>query len=250
MSVLLVLHGTRHPDGARTARLLAARTAARLDRPVELAYADVRGPTVAQALARVGAGPVTVVPAFLASGYHVRVDIPEQLRAAGRAPDATVTAPLGPSPELLPALADRLAEAGVREGDAVLLAGAGTADPSARGEVAGVAARLGRLLSRPDPVPVGWAATAGPSVAEAVARLRAAGARRVAVASWLLAPGLFADRVRASGADAVAAPLAGHPAVVSLLARRARAGAADGVGVTAPAGAPAPPGAYRASAMC
>ncbi|WP_326690898.1 MULTISPECIES: CbiX/SirB N-terminal domain-containing protein [unclassified Streptomyces] len=214
--VLLVAHGTRSAEGTRTARELARGLAARLRRPVEVAYADVRGPTVTEALAR-RAGPVTLVPAFLASGYHVRADIPAQVRRAGAA-EVLATPALGADPALLPALADRLAAADVREGDSVVLAAAGSSDPEARAEAHTMAGLLGRLLHRP--VPVAWAATAEPSVAATVARLRASGARRVAVATWLLAPGVFAERLAASGADTVAAPLAAHPSVLETLARR------------------------------
>ncbi|MGP3975140.1 sirohydrochlorin chelatase [Streptomyces sp. 8N114] len=218
MTVLLVAHGTRRPAGARTVRELADGVAARLGQPVTVAYADVRGPTVAEALAALP-GPVTLIPAFLASGYHVRADIPAQVAAAGRAADVTMTPALGADPALLAALVDRLAEAGVREGDAVVLAAAGSSDAGARAEAHAMARRLGRLLR--GPVPVAWAATAEPAVAEEVARLRSAGAARVAVATWLLAPGLFADRLQAAGADAVAAPLGAHPAVTATLAGRA-----------------------------
>ncbi|MGI5351955.1 sirohydrochlorin chelatase [Streptomyces sp. CA-250714] len=227
MTVLLVAHGTRHLTGARTVRELADGVAARLGQPVAVAYADVRGPTVAEALERLP-GPVSLVPAFLASGYHVRVDIPAQVAAAGRAADVTITPALGADAALLPALVDRLAEAGVREGDAVVLAAAGSSDAGARAEAHAMARRLGRLLR--GPVPVAWAATAEPAVADEVARLRRAGASRVAVASWLLAPGLFADRLHAAGADVVASPLGGHPAVAAALAARVplRVGAAVG----------------------
>ena len=44
--------------------------------------------------------------------------------------------------------------------------------------------------------------------------------RRVAVASYLLAEGLFQQRLRECGADVVAEPLGIHPAVVRLIARR------------------------------
>ena len=222
--VLLVAHGTRRAAGTRTARLLADGTAARLGTPVELAFADVRGPTVAEALDGMP-GPVTVLPAFLSSGYHVRVDVPDQVRSTGRT-DVRVAPALGSARPgaLLPALVDRLAEAGAREGDAVVLAAAGTSDAGARAEVEGVAVRLGRAVGGRGgaPTPVGWAASAeGPGIADAVAAVRAAGARRVAVASWLLAPGLFADRVRGAGADVTAAPLGAHAAVLRALASTA-----------------------------
>jgi sirohydrochlorin ferrochelatase len=44
----------------------------------------------------------------------------------------------------------------------------------------------------------------------------------VVVASYLLAEGLFQDRLRASGADAVTDPLGTHPAMVQLIANRFR----------------------------
>ena len=44
--------------------------------------------------------------------------------------------------------------------------------------------------------------------------------RRVVLASYLLADGLFQDRLRNSGADLVADPLGGHPAMVRLIANR------------------------------
>ncbi|MGA8547975.1 MAG: sirohydrochlorin chelatase, partial [Mycobacterium sp.] len=45
---------------------------------------------------------------------------------------------------------------------------------------------------------------------------------RVAVASYLLADGLFQGRLHESGADVVAAPLGSHPAVIRLACLRRR----------------------------
>ncbi|MBM0280159.1 cobalamin biosynthesis protein CbiX, partial [Micromonospora sp. STR1s_6] len=65
---------------------------------------------------------------------------------------------------------------------------------------------------------------APPAAGVAVARLRAAGARRVAVSAYFLAPGLFHDAVteaaRAAGAVAVAGPLTDAPELVELVLRR------------------------------
>jgi hypothetical protein len=44
----------------------------------------------------------------------------------------------------------------------------------------------------------------------------------VAVASWLLAPGLFQRNLDRCGADVVAAPLSDHAAVLDVLASRYR----------------------------
>jgi len=76
------------------------------------------------------------------------------------------------------------------------------------------------LAQRVGPVQVGFVATGMPRVEDVVARLRASGRRRVFIASYLLAPGLFHDRLARCGATAVAAPLGLHPGVVELLARR------------------------------
>ena len=61
-----------------------------------------------------------------------------------------------------------------------------------------------------------------PSVPDAVKWARQAGASRVAVASYLLADGVFQGRLREAGADVVAAPLGLHPAVIRLACSRCR----------------------------
>jgi sirohydrochlorin ferrochelatase len=102
----------------------------------------------------------------------------------------------------------------------VVLAAAGTSDPNAQRDLHVTAALLSAALGQR--VELAYAATGEPSVAAGVAGLRDRGARRVVVASYLLADGLFQDRLRASGADVVAEPLGTHPGVVRLLAARFR----------------------------
>ncbi|OZM84332.1 cobalamin biosynthesis protein CbiX [Pseudonocardia sp. MH-G8] len=228
MNLLLVAHGTRDPAGSVVTERVAARAQRLLGVPVRACYADVRGPTPADALAELP-GPTVAVPAFLAAGYHVRADVPEQLRATGRR-DVVLAEAFGPDPLLVAAAAQRLADAGARPDDAVVFAVAASSDPHARLDGARAARRLGRLLGRPvtpaqivlgDP-----AAARGPGhphrsgVADVVARLRAEGAQRVVVASWLLAPGLFQRNLERGGADAVGAPLSDHPAVLDVLGAR------------------------------
>lgn len=216
-TLLLVAHGTRDPAGAvATAALAAAVRRARPDHTVAVAFADVRRPTPADALESLP-GPCVAVPLFLAAGYHARVDVPAQLAATGRT-DVVLAAPLGPDPLLVAAAAQRLTAAGARRGDAVVLAVAGSSDPVAHADTAAAARRLGRVLG--GPVTVATIGAGGPRVADAVAGLRAEGAERVAVASWLLAPGLFQQRLELCGADVVAAPLAGHPALTGVVLTR------------------------------
>ncbi|WP_433275000.1 sirohydrochlorin chelatase [Actinosynnema sp. CS-041913] len=76
-----------------------------------------------------------------------------------------------------------------------------------------VAAALSRRVG---PVAIGYAATASPRISDVVA----ATPGRVAVASWLLAPGLFHRAVARSGADVVAAPIGAHPRVVEAVLLR------------------------------
>jgi sirohydrochlorin ferrochelatase len=213
VTLILVAHGTRHPAGAQTVESLAALVAARLSVDVRVAYADVRAPDVTTVLSEVD-GPAVVVPAFLSSGYHVRVDVPEQVARSGR--DAVVTPAFGPAPELVSAAYSRLVTAGWRRGDAVVLAAAGSSDPRAQAEVARAARLLAGYVGTR--VRIGYAATATPRIDEMVAR---AGGR-VAVASWLLAPGLFHRAAAASGAAVVADPIGAHPAVADLVVARYR----------------------------
>ncbi|MGH3810884.1 MAG: sirohydrochlorin chelatase [Pseudonocardiaceae bacterium] len=222
MTVVVAAHGTRDPAGVAVARQLVAALRARLsDRPVLLAFVDVLGPGVGEVVA--GApGPVTVVPAFLTSGYHVRTDIPREVAATGRG-DVTVTAALGPHRLLVGAMGDRLRAAGWRSGDTVVLAAAGSSDQRAVADVRAAAGQLSREVGRR--VRVGFVATGAPGVAPLVAGLRAAGAPRVTVASWLLAPGLFHGRLADAAADVVAAPLGAHPGVIDRLVQLAGVGA-------------------------
>ncbi|MFL6074413.1 MAG: sirohydrochlorin chelatase [Mycobacteriales bacterium] len=236
MTLVLVMHGTRDPAGAATAEEIAAAVARRLGGavPVALAYADVRPPGIAEVLAGLplSGTPTVVVPAFLAAGYHVRVDVPREVARGGRS-GVLVAEPLGPAAGAVAAVADRLAEAGRKPADRVVLAAAGSSDSGARAEVRRAAAALSARLPGPvrTPVEVGYLATGQPSVEEAVAGLKAAGRTgdRVAVASWLLAPGLFHRRALRSGAAVVSAPIGTHPLLIDLIARRYRA-ALDGTG--------------------
>lgn len=198
---------------------IAAAVRERLSARVELCFADVREPSPATVLAALP-GPVVLVPMFLAVGYHVRVDVPEQVRATGRS-DVRIAQTFGPDPALVTAAADRLRSAGHRPGDAVVLAVAGSSDPAAWTDTTHAAHGLARRLGTP--VTAATIAAGGPRIADEVARLRAAGAERVAVASWLLAPGLFQQRLVESGADVVADPIADHPAVADLVVARYQA---------------------------
>jgi len=216
-------HGTDSLKGRAVVRSILASVAdARPDLVVREAFVDVQEPAVADVVvsaAELGLTSV-VVPLLLSVGFHVRVDI----AAAVEGRPATAAAPLGPDPRLVEVLVDRLVEAGLAPDDAVVLAAAGSTDPTAAAAVeevaAGLAARLGR------PVTVGYGAGSTPRVPEAVAAARATARGRVVVASYLLAPGFFHDRVLDAGADVVSAPLAPDDRIVAIVLDRYASAAA------------------------
>jgi sirohydrochlorin ferrochelatase len=217
-ALILLAHGTRDPAGAAEIDRLAGLLES-AEMTVRVGFADVRPPTLADILADLP-GPAVVVPAFLASGYHVRVDVPEQLAATGRG-DVRLAEPLGPDPVLVDVAADRLAAAGWIAGMPVLLGAAGSSDPQAIADVERAAELLAERLEQP--VDVGYA-TGAPRIGELIGRLP--GNSQVAVASWLLAPGMFQRALVSSGAYVVADPLGADPRVAAVV--RARYGAAGG----------------------
>ncbi|WP_433170663.1 sirohydrochlorin chelatase [Actinoallomurus sp. CA-150999] len=234
MTLLAVGHGTRDPAGVAVIRALLDRVRAlRPGLTVIESYAEITAPSLEDALTvfpavsgpvvaspvvassvvagPVVAGPVVAVPLMLGRGYHALIDIPGRV-----GPDVTVAGPLGPHPLLAGALVDRLGTG--RYADAVVLGAAGTSSPEGLADAASAAHLLGRRLRRP--VAYGLAAGAGPDLTEVVRGLRAQGARRIAVASYLLAPGHFHDRLAAAGADVVAPPLGVHDALARVVLRR------------------------------
>jgi sirohydrochlorin ferrochelatase len=186
-----------------------------------------------------GPRPVVVLPLLLAEAYHSDTDLPAVLREAARClPRLRISygAPLGPHPALLSALERRLALAGAPASalagapagaavadTAVVLAAAGSSRPAANAAVARLAAAWQSARGWRAVVPA-YASAASPAPGEAVARLLGAGVPRVAVASYLLAPGVFADRVReaslAAGAGLVSPALGAAPEVADVIIER------------------------------
>jgi sirohydrochlorin ferrochelatase len=173
-----------------------------------------------------------VLPLLLTAAYHSDDDLPAVLNQAGaRLPGLRISygQPLGPHPMLLRALDWRLAEVGVPtamptgSGTAIVLAAAGSSRPGANAAVARTAAAWQRASGWAAVVPA-YASAAGPRPGDVVASLLRAGAPRVAVATYLLAPGVFADQIRerslAAGASAVSAPLGSAPEVADVIVER------------------------------
>lgn len=240
--LLAVAHGSTDPAAARTIVRLTDRVrdlAPEIDvRPVFIQHGEPALRTATAGLAGSGAD-VVIIPLLLAGGFHLDTDIASAVEATS----AGVAAPLGPDELLTDALAGRLGEAlaGRRargtapgrslrvpsrpgrmaaHGIAVVLAAAGSSDPAAAASVSRQARSLMARLGIP--VETAFAAAGSPAVPDAVAAARARYGVPVAVASYLLAPGLFQCRLEASGADFVTAPLGDDPALARLILRRYR----------------------------
>lgn len=214
-------HGTDSPEGRAVIARLAERAADLLSEPpLRETYVDVQHPQVDEVVAELDRAGI-IVPLLLSPGYHTQVDI---ARAAAARDDVVAVGTLGPHPLLADVLGDRVREIGMRSGDHVVLAAAGSSRPSSAARVREVRAALADRVTAP--VTVGYAYGAAPKVAEAVAEAREAGATRVIVASYVLAPGHFADLVAASGADVATEPVGTDPRVAAIVAERYREGLA------------------------
>jgi sirohydrochlorin ferrochelatase len=219
--LLAVAHGSRDPAAQRRIRALARQTA-ELAPGIEVraAFLENAAPGLAGSLARAvadaGRSRVAIVPLLLAPGYHLSEDIGQAADRAG----VPAAAPLGPDVALVPVLAGRLAAARVPAGTPVVLAAAGSRDPRAAEDTRLQASLLSIRLRAP--VMAGYVSAARPTVAEAVDALSAAADGPVAVATYLLAPGLFHDQLLASAAAWVSEPLGDHPAIAALVLSRFR----------------------------
>jgi sirohydrochlorin ferrochelatase len=118
-------------------------------------------------------------------------------------------------------LFDRLVQAGADPRDpltAVVLAAAGSSDPRSVADVEDTADLLQRCWA--GPVTTGYGSAARPPVPDAVLAARRGGAERVVVASYLLAPGHFHDKLAGAGADVVTAPLLPDERIAAVLLDR------------------------------
>lgn len=111
-AIVLFAHGSREPGWVRPFERLRDRVAAALGGDaVQLAYLEHAQPPLDQAIANLyasGARSVTVVPLFLATGGHLKRDLPRMLQdITARHPglSAQATPPLGEIEAILDAIA-------------------------------------------------------------------------------------------------------------------------------------------------
>jgi sirohydrochlorin ferrochelatase len=203
--LVAVAHGSRDPRAAAAVEeLLDLVRDSRPGLRVITSYLDHAVPTPVQALAGLTSADAVVLPLLLTPAYHSKIDIPGVLadvRSLRPHLDLRTSGTLGPHPLMLDALERRL---GSPDPDtAVVLVSAGSSDPSANAVIAQMARdwqRRGWWAVRP-----AYASAALPTPVEAIRELYDLGAPRVVVASYFLAPGYFADKVRVASEEAGAA---------------------------------------------
>ena len=233
MTVLLgVAHGSRDPASQEVVRTLLARAAAlRPGLRAEAAYVDNASPSIRaalDALATEGVDDVVVLPLLLTPASHSKTDIAGSVQA-GRATHPGVRLrygrPLGPHPVLVERLVSRLAEAGARPEDPVVVVAGGALDPDANAAVASTARLLFEGRSYPS-VDIAFASTARPTVPDALEKLRQLGHTSASVASYFLGPGFLPRLVerQAQSVDGlqvvVSAPLGVSDGLAALVASR------------------------------
>jgi sirohydrochlorin ferrochelatase len=233
LPLVAVAHGSRDPRSAACVRDLARAVrsvAPELD--VRVAFLDLSEPKVTDVLGVLraeGHPGAVVVPLLLGSAFHARVDLPalvDQVAPASSRFRVRISDVLGIDPRLEAVALGRLAGTGsdlTDPGLGIVLAAVGSSSASANDALA----RMARRWQGSHPVAgvTPAFASTSPDVPAAIARLRARGARRFAIASWFLAPGLLPDRVAAQAATIdpeipIAPPLGADPRVAAQILRR------------------------------
>jgi sirohydrochlorin ferrochelatase len=232
--LVAVAHGSRDPRSATTvSALVEVMRTKRPDVDIRTAFLELSAPRlgdVLEALHGQGHREVVVVPLLLGSAYHARVDIPTMVaEVTARLPRLSVPVAdvLGPDSRLEAVALSRLLATGARLDDeslGVVVAAAGSSHRPVNAAVSTVARRWAARFRLAGAV-AAFAAATGPQVPTAIDLLRRRGARRIAVASWFVAPGLLPDRIigRALAADPaamIADPLGPHPELADLVLDR------------------------------
>ncbi|GAA4156893.1 sirohydrochlorin chelatase [Gryllotalpicola daejeonensis] len=232
-ALLAVVEGASEvtDDGAVEVLLSAVRRAAPEVRVVR-ADIDVHQPELAPVLATEldDGEAVVAVPLMLSPGPHLHRDLSSEL-AADRGRAAALAPALGSDDTVIELLASRLVHSGLGPDDVIVMAAAGSSDHHVVRESVEAGRRLAHLLERY--VTVGFLSAAVPRLAGAVATMRSLHpGSRVAVSSFFLSSGRFAESVADAGGDVVAGPLLAPgrrppEPLVELVLSRYRQGAAE-----------------------
>jgi sirohydrochlorin ferrochelatase len=232
-ALVAVAHGSRDPRSTATiSGLVDEVRRVRPELDVRLSFLDLSSPRLPDVLAAVAAEHrhVVVVPLLLGNAFHARVDLPGAVaRAARRHPwlRLTIAGVLGGDLRLADVALRRLAEvAGPLNAPdlGVVLAATGSSHAIANAGIERLASTWAKRHRWHGGL-AAFATAVSPSVPEAIHRLRAQKAERIAVAGWFLAPGLLSHRVTQAALATdptvrIAAPLGADVSVAEVIVDR------------------------------
>lgn len=202
-----IAHGTSSPIGTNLiSALIEAVVASHPEVDVALGYVDVQQPDTKMTLDLLTDGrAAVVVPLLLSSGYHVHVDLKNEVDSRTDRKVLLAKA-LGPDHRLIELLKRRLAQIGFTESDRVVLAVAGSSDERAVSGCEIVRSALSEATGQN--VTIGYLSAMKPSLPDAIKAARAYHpTQRIVVSSYLLAPGHFQTLIERASADLFTPPL-------------------------------------------
>ena len=217
--LILAAHGSRDPEGVAACRAVAERVRGLLPGTrMALGFVELAEPSVAEAVAEAVEGrevtgevDAVLVPLMLATGEHVREDIPRAIDEGRGEARVRYAASLLSSPLLTSAMRHRIEEAlgDWRAKDtACVFVGRGSLVTESNAE----RYRLARTLMEESglgSIHLGFIQVSRPSVPEALNTAMASGARQIIVAPHFLFPG----KLRTWNLDQVRAWAEQHPEV-------------------------------------
>ena len=217
--LVIAAHGTRDPEGVTACRALAERVRTKLPgTKVTIGFIELAEPRIPEAVADAlkdsaprGGAEAVVVPLMLASGGHVRIDIPEAIDKGRGNSEVAYSAALLGSPLLDSAVRRRVVEALGEwrpQDTACVLVGRGSSVVESNAE----RYRMARVLMEEAglrSIHPAFIQVSRPSVPEALNHAKATGVKQIVVAPHFLFPG----KLRTWNLDQVAAWRENNPDV-------------------------------------
>ena len=237
--LVIAAHGTRDPEGVTACRALAERVRTKLPgTKVTIGFIELAEPRIPEAVADAlkdsaprGGAEAVVVPLMLASGGHVRIDIPEAIDKGRGNSEVAYSAALLGSPLLDSAVRRRVVEALGEwrpQDTACILVGRGSSVVESNAE----RYRMARVLMEEAglrSIHPAFIQVSRPSVPEALNHAKATGVKQIVVAPHFLFPDNTSPARGGPGPRATAVSPAGPAAV-----RRGSAPSAAGCGRRSP----------------
>lgn len=237
--LLLIGHGSPHPEGNAEYLHFAELLASHLDMAVQPCFLECAAPSIAEGMrqcAEAGAGRVAVLPLFLGAAGHYKNDVPvllAQARQQWPAVEFRYGTPIGAQYHLVSTLAERATAARdsaiAAAETALIVAARGSSDPASNAEVCKMARLLweGRDYAR---VEVAFQSVTRPDVGTAIEQCARLGARQVVVLPYLLFTGFVHHDIEQQAQRAqqrlpqlmvrVAEHLGSHAGVLEAVAQR------------------------------